>query len=193
MGRGNRKGARRGQLAPDTVPILTARGQVSTLSYPEREWNYKKNEGIDPAEASDATSVITLADGTRIVCPAYPSDCEWVEVIDEDGTLRLHLAAEQLSGEPAAAMSRLFEAASPGRMPLPDGVVDTDFPDECALELESGNATIRSAAAPFEADYVRIVLADLAEEAYWYWSIKEWEREPQEVLGAILGCACGIG
>jgi len=57
MGRGNRKRARREQPAPPTEPILTSRGQVSILSYPAlmEEWNYEANQGIDPAEVSDAS------------------------------------------------------------------------------------------------------------------------------------------
>ena len=50
----NRSAAHRQRPQRLTDPILTSKGRVSILSYPElmREWNYEKNSGIDPAEVS---------------------------------------------------------------------------------------------------------------------------------------------
>ena len=62
------------------------------------------------------------------------------------------------------------------------------WPDECAIELASGNF-ICTDAYPHEPSYVRVLDADLHEIVYW--SIDEFKEDPADVLGALFGAAKG--
>lgn len=57
---------------------------------------------------------------------------------------------------------------------------------ECIIQLRGGK-TLRCPAYPDECAYVRICDKDENELYYWHWD--EWEYEPTEVMGAIIG-AC---
>ena len=57
---------------------------------------------------------------------------------------------------------------------------------ECVLELANGNA-LRCPAYPAPCSYVRVTNREGQETSYW--DRDEWERAPEEVMGAILGAA----
>ena len=58
-------------------------------------------------------------------------------------------------------------------------------PSECVIKVGE-NRYLCCPAFPKDCDYVRIV-EDGEEIAYW--DYMEWEQEPQEVMGAIMGAA----
>ena len=62
------------------------------------------------------------------------------------------------------------------------------WPDECAVELASGNF-ICTDAYPNEPSYVRVLDADLHEIVYW--SIDEIKEDAELVIGAIFGAIKG--
>ena len=73
----------------------------------------------------------------------------------------------------------------------PDGRRTSDGPqrdgNECVIELANGNA-LRCPAYPAPCSYVRVTNREGRETSYW--DRDEWERAPDEVMGAILGAAC---
>ena len=58
--------------------------------------------------------------------------------------------------------------------------------DECVIELANGSA-LRCPAYPAPCTYVRVTNSEGTETSYW--DRAEWERAPDEVMGAILGAA----
>jgi len=62
------------------------------------------------------------------------------------------------------------------------------WPDECAVELASGNF-ICTDAYPHDPSYVRVLDADLHEIVYW--SIDEIKEDAELVIGAIFGAIKG--
>jgi hypothetical protein len=58
------------------------------------------------------------------------------------------------------------------------------LPPECVIPLETG-CELRSPAHPHPCEYVRIVDPVVGEVAYW--DHEEWARDPQGVMGAIIG------
>jgi hypothetical protein len=59
---------------------------------------------------------------------------------------------------------------------------------ECVTKAEDGRE-IRCPAFPEECSYVRVLDENGAEVGYW--NFEEWQEDPQEVMGAILGCLHG--
>jgi len=64
--------------------------------------------------------------------------------------------------------------------------IDNQYGQEAALAIAGTLNEIRTPAFPEQASYVRILRAGY-EVAYWV--SDEWQEEPQEVMGAILGAA----
>lgn len=56
-------------------------------------------------------------------------------------------------------------------------------PDESSINLPNGKVVFP--AAPAEVTYVRVLNEKDREIAYW--DVNEWEEEPEDVMGAILG------
>lgn len=59
---------------------------------------------------------------------------------------------------------------------------------ECVVKTEGGRE-LRCPAFPEECSYVRVTEDDGTEVAYWTYT--EWEEDPQEVMGAIIGALKG--
>ena len=64
--------------------------------------------------------------------------------------------------------------------------LDSDYGEECVLEILGSQRQIRSPSHPEERTYVRIVVDGL-EIAYWVED--EWRDAPGEVMGALIGAA----
>jgi hypothetical protein len=64
---------------------------------------------------------------------------------------------------------------------------EEDDGTECLLRLDSGRE-LRCPAFPAPCGYVRVVQQgyELA-----YWDSNEWRTDPEEVMGALMGCASG--
>lgn len=67
--------------------------------------------------------------------------------------------------------------------------VGTQYGEETVLRLTNGRE-LRTPSYPAECDYVRIVQEG---QELAYWVSDEWHDSPNEVMGAILGCAHGTG
>lgn len=65
--------------------------------------------------------------------------------------------------------------------------LENDYGDECVIKLKNGRE-VRTPAYPDECSYVRIT-----QEGYElaYWVSDEWADDPENVMGAIMGCAHG--
>lgn len=64
--------------------------------------------------------------------------------------------------------------------------LDTNYGEECVLDILGSHRQIRTPAHPVECTYVRIVV-DGFEIAYW--GDDEWRDAPAEVMGAFIGAA----
>ncbi len=67
-------------------------------------------------------------------------------------------------------------------------VLGEDRPDpsgECVIHVIGGKE-LRSPAFPGECDYVRVVDDDGEELGYWH--ADEFAEDPQDTLGALMGC-----
>lgn len=66
--------------------------------------------------------------------------------------------------------------------------LETDYENECVLDVIGSLCSIHTPAHPAPCSYVRIVCAGL-EIAYW--TEDEWAESPSDVMGAIMGAAKG--
>jgi hypothetical protein len=57
-------------------------------------------------------------------------------------------------------------------------------PGESSITLPKGKAVFP--AHPAECTYIRVL--DENDKEIGYWDVNEWEEEPTEVMGAIMGC-----
>jgi len=71
---------------------------------------------------------------------------------------------------------------------MPKPVVVEGYEDECIIELENGNS-IRCPSFPDPCSYIRVCNSRGAELAYW--NSDEIKENPEEVIGAFMGCANG--
>lgn len=62
--------------------------------------------------------------------------------------------------------------------------LDATYADECAVAILGSPRQLCSPAYPQACDYVRVVVAGM-EVAYW--TSDEWQTDPSEVIGAIIG------
>lgn len=67
------------------------------------------------------------------------------------------------------------------------GSIGAVYGPECVVKLRNGKE-LRTPAYPEECDYVRFV-----QDGYElvYWSQTEWQEQPAEVMGAIVGAIAG--
>ena len=63
-----------------------------------------------------------------------------------------------------------------------------DYKDECIIDIDGTNRSVRSPSYPSECDYIRVVDNGLE---IGYWSSDEFAEAPVEVLGAMMGALKG--
>lgn len=66
--------------------------------------------------------------------------------------------------------------------------LDTEYENECTIVATHGRK-ICMPAYPEECSYIRIV--DRANHEIMYWNYEEWQEDPQDVMGAIMGALNG--
>jgi hypothetical protein len=66
--------------------------------------------------------------------------------------------------------------------------LDTEYENECTIVAQHGRK-ICMPAYPEQCSYIRIV--DRANHEIMYWNYEEWQEDPQDVMGAIMGALNG--
>jgi hypothetical protein len=138
---------------------------------------------------------VALSDGKALLCPAYPEDCDWVNVLAADGGVIHRVRAEQLAGAPAEEITRLADALSDGRPEqpeLPPTVIagePQDYGLESAVTAAISANTLRVTSAGPEVDYLRVCSPGAAELGYWV--CEEFTDDAADALGAVIGALAG--
>jgi hypothetical protein len=95
-------------------------------------------------------------------------------------------ALESQSPEDYERYIHALERLVGGIDPLPDPVIDPEYPNECIIRTVNGNE-LRCPAYPEDCHFVRVTNSEGQQIQSAYWNYMEWEEAPQEVMGAIIG------
>jgi len=130
------------------------------------------NPQYGPIDREKECSVL-LPNGLRLVCPAYPAECEYVRLVDSNGFEMVMWEASEWAEEPLTVMGAIMGAVSR----------ETDIPETFTVEpcdLNKGDTVIYETDTICHEKTVESVFEDHSKS--YYECVVRFKDDPEEYM-----------